>query len=217
MMADTHLGTIILLNGTASSGKTSLAKAIQHSFDVPYLLVGIDLFWERMFPWAWAGATSAAWQHRPVSGTFPPKTAIVMTPFAHFVHSGLHHTVAALARIGHNVVVDHVLYAVPDLHECLSLWQAFSVWLVGVQCPLEVVRQRAAVRTDRSGWKEYRDVVTWQFDEVHKHTRGLYDIEVDTSRLTPTECAFQIKQILDERSSPSAFKQLAALIPGTSH
>ena len=46
-MADRNPETIILLNGTASSGKMSLAKAIQRLFDEPYLLVGINLFWER--------------------------------------------------------------------------------------------------------------------------------------------------------------------------
>ncbi len=211
-MADTGPGTIILLNGTASSGKTSLAKAIQQTFHEPYLLVGIDVFWERIFPWEWAGAASAAWQHRPIHEASPPKIAIVMTPFAHFVHSGLHHTAAALAKIGHNVVVDHVLYAAPDLHECLTLWHALPVWLVGVHCPLEVVRQRAVMRADRSGWKEYLDVVTWQFEVVHRHTRGIYDIEVDTSHLSPAECALQIKDALGAGGQPRAFKQLAALI-----
>jgi chloramphenicol 3-O-phosphotransferase len=42
------------------------------------------------------------------------------------------------------------------------------------------------------------------------YTRGIYDLEVDTSQLTPDECALQIKQVLEERGSPSAFKRLAA-------
>ncbi len=210
-MTDPVLGTIILLNGTASSGKTSLAKAIQQVFDEPYLLAGIDLFWERIFPWEWANASTAAWQHQRIAGTSPPKTAIVMTPFAHFLHSGLHHTVAALARIGHNVVVDHAFYAAADLHECLTLWQSLPVWLVGVHCPLGVVRERAAIRTDRASWSEYLDVVTWQFDEVHTHTRGIYDVEVDTSRLSPADGALQIKHHLQTAATPQAFKQLAAV------
>ena len=49
------------------------------------------------------------------------------------------------------------------------------------------------------------------FDEAHKHTRGIYDLEVDTSQLKPDECALQIKQMLDERGWPSGFKRLAAL------
>jgi chloramphenicol 3-O phosphotransferase len=37
-------GTIIFLNGTSSSGKTSLLKAIQNSFEEPLLDVGLDKF-----------------------------------------------------------------------------------------------------------------------------------------------------------------------------
>ncbi len=37
-------GTIILLNGVGSAGKTSIATALQAIFDVPLLLMGMDLF-----------------------------------------------------------------------------------------------------------------------------------------------------------------------------
>lgn len=33
---------IIYLNGPSSSGKTTLAKALQHAFEEPFLHVGID-------------------------------------------------------------------------------------------------------------------------------------------------------------------------------
>jgi len=133
-----------------------------------------------------------------------------------FFVSGLNQTIAALAGMGHNVVVDTVLTEASYVTEILTLWQSFPVWLVGLSCPLETVHQRAAARTDRSWWPSYLPVATWMFDEVHEHTLGIYDVEVDTSRLTPAECAIQIKQVLAERGSPSAFKQLAALISGTS-
>ncbi len=49
-MADITPGTIIVLNGCPSAGKTSMAKAIQQTFDAPYLHMGIDLFWLEVFP-----------------------------------------------------------------------------------------------------------------------------------------------------------------------
>jgi len=55
-MANTTPGTIIVLNGCPSAGKTSIAKAIQRTFEAPYLHVGIDLFWLEVFPWEWAAA-----------------------------------------------------------------------------------------------------------------------------------------------------------------
>ncbi len=35
-------GTVVLLNGTSSSGKTSIARALQDIIDEPYLHTGID-------------------------------------------------------------------------------------------------------------------------------------------------------------------------------
>ncbi len=214
-MTDSTPGTIIVLNGCASAGKTSIAKAVQRTFDAPYLHVGIDLFWLEVFPSEWAGAPAEIFELVPIEGASPPKIALAVQSFGKFGMSGLHHTVAALARIGHNVVVDHVLTEASYLTEILTLWQSFPVWLVGVSCPLETVHQRAAARADRT-WPFYLPLATWMFDEAHTHTQGIYDLEVDTSRLTPTECALQIKHELDERGSPAAFKQLAALIPATS-
>ena len=210
-MTDSTPGTIIVLNGCASDGKTSIAKAIQRTFDAPYLHIGIDLFWLEIFPSEWAGAATNSVQEIPIEGASPPKIALAVQPFGNFCISGLHHTVAALARIGHNVVVDHVLYEASYVPEILKLWQSFPVWLVGVFCPLETVRQRAAARADRS-WPTYLPMVTWMFDEAHKHTQGIYDLEVDTAQLTSDECALQIKQVLDEHSSPSAFKRLTQVV-----
>jgi chloramphenicol 3-O-phosphotransferase len=38
-------GKIIILNGTSSSGKTSIVKAFQMVLDEPYLDVGLELHW----------------------------------------------------------------------------------------------------------------------------------------------------------------------------
>jgi hypothetical protein len=41
-------GSIILLNGTSSAGKSTLATAVQDVMDAPYLHLGIDLFFEAL-------------------------------------------------------------------------------------------------------------------------------------------------------------------------
>src|SRR5213080_3086391 len=41
------------------------------------------------------------------------------------------------------------------------------------------------------------------------HVPGIYDLEVDTSVLSPTECADAIRRRLDEGPPPSAFRRLA--------
>ena len=49
-------------------------------------------------------------------------------------------------------------------------------------------------------------VILWQ-EEVHKP--GIYDLEVDTSLLSPQECAEEIRQRLAEGPPGTAFQQLA--------
>ena len=52
-------------------------------------------------------------------------------------------------------------------------------------------------------------VALWQ-SEVHKP--GIFDLEVDTSLLSPEECAAAIRQRLDEGPPPWAFETLARRI-----
>ncbi len=167
-------------------------------------------------PSEWAGAPAEIFELVPIEGTSPPQIALAAQWFGKFGMSGLHHTVAALARIGHNVVVDHLLSEASYVTEILTLWEPFPVWLVRVSCPLETLHERAAARPDRD-WPWYRGMVTWGYDAAHAHTRAIYDLELDTSRLTPTECALQIKRMLDERGSPAACMPLAALLPDTTN
>jgi chloramphenicol 3-O phosphotransferase len=53
-----------------------------------------------------------------------------------------------------------------------------------------------------------RTVRLWQ-REVH--IPGIYDLEVDTSLLSPEECAEVIRRRLEDGPPPSAFQRLAAL------
>ena len=44
-MAIMNKGTLIILNGGSSAGKTTLGKAMQDAMEECYLLLGIDAFW----------------------------------------------------------------------------------------------------------------------------------------------------------------------------
>jgi chloramphenicol 3-O phosphotransferase len=43
------------------------------------------------------------------------------------------------------------------------------------------------------------------------HTPGIYDLEVDTSVLTPEACAEVIRQHLEHGPPPSALRRIAAM------
>lgn len=199
-------GTVVVLNGTGSAGKSSIVAAIQQVASDPYVSVGIDTFWVHMFPWLWADARTAGVRVTPVEGSAPAKCVWDVQPYGHQFISGLHHTVRTLATLGHHLVVDHAFDHRNWVEECLQLWQDVPVYLIGVHCPLPVLLQRAEARKGERV-EAYSEIVTWEFDETHRHTHGIYDLEVDTSLLSPMECALQILRHIDS-TSPRAFKQL---------
>jgi chloramphenicol 3-O phosphotransferase len=114
---------------------------------------------------------------------------------------GFHRAVAGMAAAGNTVVVDHVLSEPWRLRDCLALFPAAEVVLVGVHCPLPELERRERARADRPPGLAAR-----QIGPVHAHS--LYDIEVDSSTTTPQDCAERIKAFLPGRPKPTAFEQL---------
>ena len=135
-------------------------------------------------------------------------------------YAALTESIAAHSRLGLNVVADvglHDAHAAPRgiLRDCARRLLGLPALLVGVRCPVEeIMRRRRAGQPGREG--EYatgsadepvpEPVLRWQ-REVHHP--GIYDLEVDTSRLSPEECAAAIRRRLDDPTPPSAFRRLA--------
>ncbi|MCW2943245.1 MAG: chloramphenicol phosphotransferase, partial [Actinomycetia bacterium] len=63
---------------------------------------------------------------------------------------GFHRAVAGMSAAGNHVVVDYVLSQRWRLLDCLDLFTAGSVVLVGVHCPLLELERREQVRGDRT-------------------------------------------------------------------
>lgn len=185
--------TIILLNGTSSSGKTTIAQALQQIMDAPYLHIPIDSF-EDMMP------------DRERLGE--PGTFLWQSVFNRLL-SGFHHSVAALAAAGSNLIVDHLLIqgVEPEnwLTECLDLLTPFTVYFIGVHCPLEELRRREQARGDRG-----EGLAEWQLRHVHRH--GVYDLELDTSALSAEQCALRIKELVERDGFPQALITLRRLV-----
>lgn len=186
-----NAGKIIMLNGTSSSGKSTLLKALQLATPEPYLDAGIDKFiW--MLP--------ARYLDRPLWDDILGE-ADRAGEHGHRLFSGMHHAMAALSRCGNNVLADHVLVERAWLDECARLFADLPAYLIGVRCPLDVIEAREASRRDRTLGQARK-----QFDVVHAH--GCYDLEVDTSVMDVNECVQRIVQHVDE-SAPAAFVRIA--------
>ncbi len=184
-------GKIIFLNGTSSSGKTSLLKAFQSLCPEPYLDMGIDRFiW--MLP--------KRYLNRPLWDDVLG-LASQAGQTGHQLVSAMHQAIAAAALSGMNIIADHVLVEPDWVADCAARFHQQPAWLVGVRCPLEIVEAREKARNDRTLGQARA-----QYIPVHAH--GLYDLEINTAQFTPEEGALQILAHLQNGSQPFALKKI---------
>jgi chloramphenicol 3-O phosphotransferase len=181
-------GRVIVLNGTSSSGKSTLVRALQGRLDEPWLGVGIDTVVYAL-PKAYLDLPGWAdvFRYVPAEPGSHAPFRIETGELGHRLIEGMHGMIAALAAAGLSVIVDHVLLEpqwLPDLDARLA---GHEVLFVGVRCPLDVVVAREAARKDRTIGQ-----AAAQFDVVHR--AGGYDLEVDTSVLSADEAADRIAQ-----------------------
>jgi chloramphenicol 3-O phosphotransferase len=174
---------IILLNGVGSSGKSSIAKALQSITPEPFLHVEMDRFME-MLPSAYQ-EHAPGFTYKTLHEDGKPLVEITTGPVGERTLRGMRHAIVAIAAQGNNLIVDDVLLG-EEKAEYRKLLSAFETYLVGVFAPLEVLEARELERGDRS-----IGLARWQFSRVHEGMS--YDLEVDTSLATPMECAELIR------------------------
>ncbi|MDP1617604.1 chloramphenicol phosphotransferase CPT family protein [Phenylobacterium sp.] len=199
-------GQIIVLNGVPRAGKSSLAKAIQDSFDGVWMNLGVDGF-KAMTPQ----------RFQPGIGLRPGGERPDLEPLIVSLYLALYQSIAAHSRLGLNVVADlghHDGYSQPRhiLPACARVLEGLPAWLIGVRCPIEVVMARRSA-TWNQAWSPGDPIpapVQRFQDEVHRP--GLYDLEVDTSVLAPEAGAEAIGRRVTQGPPPTAFAQLAALV-----
>jgi chloramphenicol 3-O phosphotransferase len=116
-------GAIIYLNGTSSSGKTSVANRLHETLLGPWLNVQADYLFTRL-------TEPDPWTVQPVVSAIPV--------FA-----------ATAARGGVGVIVDGLLATRTWLKDAADRLADHRAFLVAVRCPLAELERREAARSDR--------------------------------------------------------------------
>ena len=179
---------IIILNGVGSVGKTSTAKALQGITTRPFLHVAMDAFID-MLPERMIGHPDGL-TFETVADEGRSTVIIRSGPVVVRAMRGMRHAIAALAAAGNDLIVDDVILDADKAREYRDLLAAFVPRFVGLFAPLDVLEAREHARGDR-----LPGLARWQFDRVH---RGIsYDLEIDTSVMTPLVCAEQIRNAFD--------------------
>jgi chloramphenicol 3-O phosphotransferase len=182
-------GTVILLNGSSSYGKTSILHALQDLLPAPFLDMGIDRF---IFMMPRRYLERPLWDEVLGRATQAGETGMRL-------FSAMHHAIAAAAAVGQNIVADHVFVEQTWVAECAALLAGMPAYLIGLSCPLEVLEQREQMRKDRTLGQARA-----QFEIVHRYC--VYDLELDTSETPVEACAERIAARLG--APPEALQRL---------
>ena len=179
-------GRIILINGASSSGKSTLARAVQRQLDEPFWHLSIDHLRK-------CGVLPL---DRVRAGDFVWKS---MRP-AFF--QGFHNALPAIAAAGNSLIVDHIVETREWMTTLLHLLGSFDVYFVGVHCPLAELERRELARGNRRIGEARND-----FETIHDFV--IYDLELDSTMPAEDNAAAVIAS-WKQRKRPSAFEQMAA-------
>ncbi|HET7056327.1 MAG TPA: AAA family ATPase [Thermomicrobiales bacterium] len=194
-------GTVIVLNGTSSAGKSSLARAIQDVMDEPYLVLAMDVFLEH-FPERYLGDSGPDRVPTPVERagivwacTEPGGRGfreLEIGPWVKALWSGLSHAAAA-ARRGVNVVLDDVILDPAMRADYRAALSGVPTLMVRVCCPPDVLTAREQARGDRNAGMALAMLPLVDANAPPS------DLTIDTNLVTPEEAAYAIKAALADR------------------
>ena len=179
---------IIYLNGPTSSGKTTLAFALQEEIEEPFLKIGIDSVIELMPNKlnGWKGTSPKLgyyWEKKDKGYTLKQGS------FATKIALAFHQMVLKLAQMGFNIIIDDVSFGKEEVDIWKQLLKDYSVLYVGVNAPLEIIEQREHERADRMIGS-----AIGMYDQVHKNIE--YDLMLDTSKHSLKENALMVSSML---------------------
>jgi len=149
------MARVIVLNGTSSAGKTTLARALRPRLDAGFCFFSSDQL-------ADAG--------------FRPLEPVARLEGRGRFFDGFHRAVAAFADAGNDLLVEHIVEEQAWADDLLRLLGGHDVFWVGVHAPLAVAEARERVRGDRTVGEARFHMKT------HGFVR--YDVEVETTSPT---------------------------------
>ena len=144
-------GRIILLNGTSSAGKSTLAKALRLQLEPQFHYYASDQLADAGF--------------RPLDNDIGYRCRQQF-------FDGFHRSIPAFASVGIDLLIEHIVEEKSWADELNNLLVPFDVFWVGVHAPVAELERRERARGDRQIGEALYHLKT--------HSFCSYDIEVDT-------------------------------------
>lgn len=170
---------VIVLNGGSSSGKSSIARALQDVLPGLWLTFGTDILAEAL----------PGRGDDPRSGlVLEPDGTVTVQPEFRAVEEIWYQGLAVMASRGVRLILDEVFLAGGAGQQRLrALLGGLDVLWAGVRCDPLVAASREAARPDR-----IRGMAVGQAVVVHAGV--VYDVEVDTTDCPAVACAHRIAE-----------------------
>ncbi|MDR9855675.1 chemotaxis protein [Paenibacillus sp. VCA1] len=188
-------GLIVFLNGTSSSGKTSISMELKNQKEIPFHHLSIDDFFhnyndfiDNKFP--------------DIEPTREVDNQVVGQILFDPIMSVYYATIKLFSEMGLNVIVDTVIDNDKRFNDYLDVLFDHPTLFVGVLCSKEELTRREQIRGDRE-----IGLANSQFNKVYCFNE--YDLEINTEELNPAECAEKILSFIKSDQDYSAFKKLS--------
>ena len=160
---------VVLLNGPSSSGKSTLAKALQKLIEEKrneqYAIVSIDDFLKMT------------------------TQDTIYEDDVFEISRNLCEKVRELLETAPGVIIDHVITSQRIFEQLKYLLENYLLKTVRVTCPLEVLREREKARKNRC-------LGSAEASNEYLFPKDGYDLAVDTHRMSTTQCALEIYRSL---------------------
>lgn len=191
----TTAGRVVILNGTSSSGKSTLARrfrAERAARGECWIVVALDDFLALLPPqWYETPEHHGPFGHQGIAMESSPAGTVIHTgEVGDRLLTAYRRTVAVCAHAGFDVVVDEVVLDEESVADWSRALEGLWVTWVAIRCSPEVAEERERARHDRlPGLARGLAGVVHRFAPAHH--------ELDTSELNETEAAQKLASLVE--------------------
>ena len=183
------MATVVVLNGTSSSGKTTIARALQET--APRLLLNFSI--DSILSGLPASALERIVRGDDISDLDYPGLV-----------RGYYACVRELLILGRDLIIDNAITARDRAELLVNAVASHHVVMVGLDCAPEVLAGRERARGDRQ-----LGMAAAQHARIHAWLQ--YDLRIDTAHISAEAAAREIVRVMETGRSEAFERTHAAL------
>jgi chloramphenicol 3-O phosphotransferase len=188
-------GTVIILNGPSTAGKSSIQREFQYSL-MPNLWIklGIDTLFDKPMPDItpenmnfWVSKNPIRWVETTKDNEQNTIIPLYVGDQGEKVAYGMNSAIAAYAKAGCNVIVDYIAYKKEWVDDLEKKLKNIKTHWVKIYAPIEVLEARETSRgtSPKGHARSHYNIIHWNIK---------YDLEIDSSSADAQEIAHTIQK-----------------------